>query len=148
MQTMGLCYMLFTRGGCRGYIYVNVCVQDMQIEREKAIYNISGGCTALVVVYLLGKLYVGNAGDSRWETHSHIRSMNEPRAKAHPQDKEASLLCRSPLGVLQASRSSLSKQFCFVCSSSSELSLSGPGKSSLCQQSSHRSQRDGDCSSW
>uniref|UniRef100_A0A8C9ZY79 Protein phosphatase, Mg2+/Mn2+ dependent, 1H n=1 Tax=Sander lucioperca TaxID=283035 RepID=A0A8C9ZY79_SANLU len=38
---------------------------DVQIEKEKAVYNISGGCTALVVVYLLGKLYVGNAGDSR-----------------------------------------------------------------------------------
>ncbi|XP_036373766.1 protein phosphatase 1H-like [Megalops cyprinoides] len=38
---------------------------DAQIEREKIVYNISGGCTALVVVFLLGKLYVGNAGDSR-----------------------------------------------------------------------------------
>uniref|UniRef100_A0A665WUQ3 Protein phosphatase 1H-like n=1 Tax=Echeneis naucrates TaxID=173247 RepID=A0A665WUQ3_ECHNA len=38
---------------------------DAQIEREKQVYNISGGCTALTVVYLLGKLYVGNAGDSR-----------------------------------------------------------------------------------
>ncbi|KAM4618393.1 protein phosphatase 1H [Polymixia lowei] len=38
---------------------------DLQIEKEKSVYNISGGCTALVVVYLLGKLYVGNAGDSR-----------------------------------------------------------------------------------
>ncbi|XP_029951161.1 protein phosphatase 1H [Salarias fasciatus] len=38
---------------------------DVQIEKEKSVYNISGGCTALVVVYLLGKLYVGNAGDSR-----------------------------------------------------------------------------------
>ncbi|KAF1386993.1 hypothetical protein PFLUV_G00100630 [Perca fluviatilis] len=38
---------------------------DVHIEKEKAVYNISGGCTALVVVYLLGKLYVGNAGDSR-----------------------------------------------------------------------------------
>ncbi|XP_068595410.1 protein phosphatase 1H [Brachionichthys hirsutus] len=38
---------------------------DVQIEKEKAVYNISGGCTALVVVYLLGNLYVGNAGDSR-----------------------------------------------------------------------------------
>lgn len=46
-------------------VCVCVCVQDMQIEREKAVYNVSGGCTALVVVYLLGKLYVGNAGDSR-----------------------------------------------------------------------------------
>ncbi|XP_076127660.1 protein phosphatase 1H [Alosa pseudoharengus] len=38
---------------------------DGQIEREKAVYNISGGCTALAVVHLLGKLYVANAGDSR-----------------------------------------------------------------------------------
>ncbi|GLD63143.1 protein phosphatase 1H-like protein [Lates japonicus] len=38
---------------------------DAQIEREKQVYNITGGCTALTVLYLLGKLYVGNAGDSR-----------------------------------------------------------------------------------
>ncbi|KAL0962773.1 hypothetical protein UPYG_G00345160 [Umbra pygmaea] len=38
---------------------------DAQIERDKQVYNITGGCTALCVVYLLGKLYVGNAGDSR-----------------------------------------------------------------------------------
>uniref|UniRef100_A0A3B5M8N5 PPM-type phosphatase domain-containing protein n=1 Tax=Xiphophorus couchianus TaxID=32473 RepID=A0A3B5M8N5_9TELE len=38
---------------------------DAQLEREKQVYSISGGCTALTVVYLLGKLYVGNAGDSR-----------------------------------------------------------------------------------
>ncbi|XP_072529353.1 protein phosphatase 1H-like isoform X1 [Salminus brasiliensis] len=38
---------------------------DTQIEREKAVYNISGGCTALVVAFILGKLYVANAGDSR-----------------------------------------------------------------------------------
>nr|XP_008520542.1 PREDICTED: protein phosphatase 1H [Equus przewalskii] len=39
--------------------------EDLQIERERSSYNISGGCTALVVVCLLGKLYVANAGDSR-----------------------------------------------------------------------------------
>lgn len=39
--------------------------QDAQIEKEKQVCNITGGCTALTVVYLLGKLYVGNAGDSR-----------------------------------------------------------------------------------
>ncbi|XP_077373573.1 protein phosphatase 1H isoform X1 [Festucalex cinctus] len=38
---------------------------DVQIEKERAVYNTSGGCTALVVLYMLGKLYVGNAGDSR-----------------------------------------------------------------------------------
>lgn len=41
------------------------CAQDVQIEREKQVYNVTGGCTALTVVYLQGKLYVGNAGDSR-----------------------------------------------------------------------------------
>lgn len=43
------------------------CEQDVQIEREKQIYNVTGGCTALTVVYLQGKLYVANAGDSRCE---------------------------------------------------------------------------------
>uniref|UniRef100_A0A8C2KZN7 Protein phosphatase, Mg2+/Mn2+ dependent, 1H n=1 Tax=Cyprinus carpio TaxID=7962 RepID=A0A8C2KZN7_CYPCA len=38
---------------------------DAHIARERMLYSISGGCTALVVVYLLGKLYVANAGDSR-----------------------------------------------------------------------------------
>ncbi|KAI1883389.1 hypothetical protein AGOR_G00230930 [Albula goreensis] len=38
---------------------------DAQLAREKVVYSISGGCTALVVVFLLGKLYVANAGDSR-----------------------------------------------------------------------------------
>lgn len=38
---------------------------DTQIERDKLVYNITGGCTALAVVFLLGKLYVANAGDSR-----------------------------------------------------------------------------------
>ncbi|XP_067855474.1 protein phosphatase 1H isoform X2 [Heptranchias perlo] len=38
---------------------------DSQIERERSMYNISGGCTSLVVVFLLDKLYVANAGDSR-----------------------------------------------------------------------------------
>ncbi|KAG9490469.1 protein phosphatase 1H [Eleutherodactylus coqui] len=38
---------------------------DLQIERERSAYSISGGCTALIVVYLLGKIYVSNAGDSR-----------------------------------------------------------------------------------
>ncbi|XP_076860907.1 protein phosphatase 1H-like [Brachyhypopomus gauderio] len=38
---------------------------DAQIEQEKAMFNISGGCTALAAMFLLGKLYVANAGDSR-----------------------------------------------------------------------------------
>ncbi|XP_005816152.1 protein phosphatase 1H-like [Xiphophorus maculatus] len=38
---------------------------DDLIEKEKTTYAISGGCCALAVVYLMGKLYVANAGDSR-----------------------------------------------------------------------------------
>ncbi|KAM8976735.1 protein phosphatase 1J [Pelodytes ibericus] len=38
---------------------------DKQIERERTACKIDGGCCALVAVYLLGKLYVANAGDSR-----------------------------------------------------------------------------------
>ncbi|ROI37131.1 Protein phosphatase 1H [Anabarilius grahami] len=38
---------------------------DAHIARERSVYSISGGCTALVAMYLLGKLYVANAGDSR-----------------------------------------------------------------------------------
>ncbi|XP_051890807.1 protein phosphatase 1H-like [Pristis pectinata] len=38
---------------------------DKQIERERSSYCILGGCCALAVIYLLGKIYVANAGDSR-----------------------------------------------------------------------------------
>lgn len=40
--------------------------QDDLIEKEKASYAISGGCCALAAIHLMGKLYVANAGDSRW----------------------------------------------------------------------------------
>ncbi|XP_042656102.1 protein phosphatase 1J isoform X2 [Tyto alba] len=38
---------------------------DDQIERERATQGLSGGCCALAAVYLMGKFYVANAGDSR-----------------------------------------------------------------------------------
>ncbi|XP_075578514.1 protein phosphatase 1J isoform X3 [Pelecanus crispus] len=38
---------------------------DDQIERERASQHLSGGCCALAAVYLMGKFYVANAGDSR-----------------------------------------------------------------------------------
>ncbi|XP_078276691.1 protein phosphatase 1H-like isoform X3 [Rhinoraja longicauda] len=38
---------------------------DKQIERERTSSCILGGCCALAVIYLLGKIYVANAGDSR-----------------------------------------------------------------------------------
>lgn len=38
---------------------------DDQIRRERETYRIKGGCTAIVALFLQGKLYVGNAGDCR-----------------------------------------------------------------------------------
>uniref|UniRef100_A0A670YMC0 Protein phosphatase, Mg2+/Mn2+ dependent 1J n=1 Tax=Pseudonaja textilis TaxID=8673 RepID=A0A670YMC0_PSETE len=38
---------------------------DYQIEQERVTRQATGGCCALTVVYLLGKFYVANAGDSR-----------------------------------------------------------------------------------
>jgi len=38
---------------------------DQQIGEEKKIYHMAGGCTVLMAVFILGKLYVANAGDSR-----------------------------------------------------------------------------------
>jgi len=36
------------------------------MARERRGHQVEGGCCALVVVYLLGKVYVANAGDSRY----------------------------------------------------------------------------------
>ena len=38
---------------------------DDQIRRERETYRIKGGCTAIVALFLQGKLYVSNAGDCR-----------------------------------------------------------------------------------
>lgn len=38
---------------------------DNQIAIDKRIYRMSGGCTALVALFILGKVYIANAGDSR-----------------------------------------------------------------------------------
>ncbi|XP_048184063.1 protein phosphatase 1J [Corvus hawaiiensis] len=38
---------------------------DDQIERERASQHLAGGCCALAAIYLMGKFYVANAGDSR-----------------------------------------------------------------------------------
>jgi len=38
---------------------------DQQIGEEKKVYSMPGGCTVLVALFILGKLYVSNAGDSR-----------------------------------------------------------------------------------
>ncbi|XP_077976913.1 protein phosphatase 1H-like [Glandiceps talaboti] len=38
---------------------------DAEIGHDKTMYRIHGGCTALVAIFMRGKLYVVNAGDSR-----------------------------------------------------------------------------------
>lgn len=42
---------------------------DAIIENDKHDYKMPGGCTAIVSVFILGKLYVCNAGDSRAIVH-------------------------------------------------------------------------------
>lgn len=39
--------------------------QDRLISIDKKHYTMTGGCTALVALFMFGKLYVANAGDSR-----------------------------------------------------------------------------------
>ncbi|XP_046405295.1 protein phosphatase 1H [Ischnura elegans] len=38
---------------------------DQMIAEDRVKYVLNGGCTALVALFILGKLYVANAGDSR-----------------------------------------------------------------------------------
>lgn len=38
---------------------------DFLVENDKVQYKMIGGCTAIVSLFMLGKLYVANAGDSR-----------------------------------------------------------------------------------
>lgn len=38
---------------------------DKEIEQEKGNYTIKGGCAVIVALFLLGKLYIANAGDCR-----------------------------------------------------------------------------------
>ena len=38
---------------------------DRLILRDKQQYRISGGCCAMVALFIFGKLYLANAGDSR-----------------------------------------------------------------------------------
>lgn len=40
-------------------------LQDDKLKSESSVYNVKGGCTALVVLLLEGKMYIANAGDSR-----------------------------------------------------------------------------------
>ncbi|XP_078678641.1 protein phosphatase 1H-like isoform X2 [Branchiostoma floridae x Branchiostoma belcheri] len=48
-----------------GALERSFCEMDSQIERERLTFRITGGCTALVAVFVLGKLFLVNAGDSR-----------------------------------------------------------------------------------
>ena len=38
---------------------------DHQIGDDKKRFKLLGGCTVIVSLFILGKLYVANAGDSR-----------------------------------------------------------------------------------
>lgn len=38
---------------------------DLQIGEDKKMFNMPGGCTVVLSLFMMGKLYVANAGDSR-----------------------------------------------------------------------------------
>ena len=42
-----------------------VSSQDQVIAEDRTKYQAAGGCTALVALFILDKLFVANAGDSR-----------------------------------------------------------------------------------
>lgn len=65
--------------------------QDDLIEKEKTSYAISGGCCALAAIHLMGKLYVANSGDSRWE------NWEKMTLYCRPQDKICVIHSSSPL---------------------------------------------------
>jgi hypothetical protein len=46
---------------------------DNLIAADKQVYRMSGGCTACVALFILGKLFVANAGDSRYSTFFFIK---------------------------------------------------------------------------
>lgn len=48
-----------------GALETAFCEMDSLIARDKQCYKMPGGCTAIVGLFILGKLYVCNAGDSR-----------------------------------------------------------------------------------
>lgn len=48
-----------------GVLETSFCEMDAQIAQDKQNYEMRGGCTAIVSLFILGKLYVCNAGDSR-----------------------------------------------------------------------------------
>lgn len=52
--------------GVPTYPAASLSPQDDQIERERASQHLPGGCCALAAIYLMGKFYVANAGDSRY----------------------------------------------------------------------------------
>ena len=67
--------------------------QDDKIKLDREWYKIPGGCTALVAVFLLGKLYIANAGDCRFANYYFSVSFS------HLGYHSALHMCRSDLCV-------------------------------------------------
>lgn len=148
-------------GGCGRILQLSICCllrwcfikdeqnclsrsQDAQIEKEKQVYNVTGGCTALTVVYLPGKLYVANAGDSRCVRLSSVPSMKGSVEQWNENRINLFLLIASP-----SLRQCVTHEHYFSnFPVSAGLSLLEAMRSSPCQQSSHLNQSDSDFSSW
>lgn len=48
-----------------GAVEESFIAMDEQIKREKTTYSIKGGCAVIVAIFILGKVFVANAGDCR-----------------------------------------------------------------------------------
>ena len=65
---------------------------DQDLKQERYDYRIEGGCTALVGLFILGKLYVANAGDCRAVLYDHYRPV--PMSFDHTPETERKRIAR------------------------------------------------------
>ncbi|KAK6643934.1 hypothetical protein RUM43_000199 [Polyplax serrata] len=64
---------------------------DRRIGEDKENYDVKGGCTALVVLFILGKIYTACAGDSRAIVA--VDSSVEPLSRDHTPTSERVRIC-------------------------------------------------------
>lgn len=64
---------------------------DKKIGEDKENYKVKGGCTALVVLFILGKVYTACAGDSRAIVA--VGSSVEPLSRDHTPTSERARIC-------------------------------------------------------
>uniref|UniRef100_A0A182N0C2 PPM-type phosphatase domain-containing protein n=1 Tax=Anopheles dirus TaxID=7168 RepID=A0A182N0C2_9DIPT len=69
---------------------------DAVLAEDRNKYRNAGGCTALVALFILGKLYVANAGDSRGVLCKRVRRRKHPRFTGVGANGEADTEAEAP----------------------------------------------------